>query len=166
MIATILALDISSVAIGWVVYTGAMEAYGELLLKHDDINQRCRLARAQIGGLLLQHPDIDAAAIEEHVLRRFTGKNGRRVDTAKALIQQCLVSGAVRSLLVERQILLCDDIAQAVAKKTLTGKGNCDKRAMQAAALAYGVRGEHASDALGVALAAAPQVRVVNEVAA
>lgn len=162
---TILALDISSVAIGYVIYCGAVEAAGEILLKHDDINQRCRLARAQIGGLLVEHPDIDAAAIEEHVLRRFTGKNGQRVDTAKALIQQCLVSGAVRSLIAERQILLCDDVAQAVAKKTLTGKGNCDKRAMQTAALAYGVRGEHASDALGVALACVGRVKVV-EVAA
>lgn len=146
---TVLALDISSTMIGWCLYDGAVLAYGEITLKHADVNHRCRLARAQVGGLLIQHPDVDAVATE--------APGGSFVGT---VIPQCYVSGAVRSLLAERDIAVCD-VSAAAGKKALAGKGNAKKGEMQAAALSYGVRGEHASDALGVALVAVGRVREV-----
>lgn len=65
MSATILALDVSSTTIGWVVYDGLIHDHGELHLKHADVNHRCRLGRAAINVLLSCHPSIDAVAIEE-----------------------------------------------------------------------------------------------------
>lgn len=53
------------------------------------------------------------------------------------------------------------EVSPASAKLALAGKGNCSKDDMQAAAKAYGIAGEHASDALGVALASLKQIQVV-----
>lgn len=145
----LLGLDISSVAIGFVVYDGAARDHGEILLKHSDINHRCRLARAGIAALLRCHAALDAAAIESPA-SRFRG----------ALIPQCMVSGAVRSLLAEYDIVVCD-VPPAAAKKALTNGGAASKTLMQAVAAQYGVSGEHASDALGVALAAYGRVRKI-----
>lgn len=154
MNATILALDISSVAIGWVIYDGLVHDYGEIVLKHADINHRCRLARAGVELILANHPSIDAVAIE--------APGGQFKGT---VIPQCFVSGAIRSYIAELNIPICDVAAQH-AKKALTGKGNADKALMQRAAQAYQITGEHASDALGVALTAAGRVQVVEERAA
>src|SRR5690349_2796195 len=88
----ILGLDVSSTAIGFVVYegpcaiasdtrsdgtgrsatllpparqngAGRVRDHGEILLTHADINQRCRLARAGVAALLRCWPALDAAAI-------------------------------------------------------------------------------------------------------
>lgn len=151
----ILGLDASSVMLGWVVLDGqAVRDFGTFALRHDDINERCRLARAEIGGLLRVHPDIDVAAMETPVLKRY-GKG----TNIKALILQCYVQGALRGLLSKMGILICD-VAPAEAKKALEGTGDALKQGMGDAAACYGVRGEHAADALGVALFATQKVEV------
>lgn len=172
---TILALDISSVAIGWCLHNGAVRAHGTILLQHDDINHRCRLARAHIAGLIVLHPDLDAVAIE-----------GPASQHKGALIPQCLVSGAVRSYVAELDIVICD-IPPQHAKQALAKQGNAAKDVMLTEAAehfgyasvttirqrgiwyAYSrdliVYSEHEADALGVALAAAKVVVVERQVA-
>jgi len=146
---TILALDASSTMIGYCVYDGTIVASGEIALKHTDIAVRCRLAFAQFNGLIELYPlPFDVIAIESPVAR-----------FGSAVIAQARVSGA---LLVAASLaqLMVVEVAPAAAKKALAGKGNADKKLMQAAAWErYGVRGEHAADAVGIALAAAPLVR-------
>lgn len=149
--AVILGLDCSSTTIGWCVLDGpTVRDYGEIVLKHSDVNERCRLARAGVGLVLLNHPDIDAAAIEAPASR-----------FKKSLIPQCFVSGAVRSLLSEKGILICD-VAPQHAKAKLSGHGDALKEEMQRAALCYGVIGEHAADALGVGLVGLGRVEVTR----
>lgn len=171
---TILALDISSTALGYGFYDGAVQAHGTILLQHADINHRCRLGRAHIAGLIALHPDIDAVAIEGPA-SQFKG----------ALIPQCLVSGAIRSYAAELNIAICD-IPPQHAKQALAGKGNATKREMlEAAAAHFGYCAEtlscrcrrdiwaawldgcavpeyteHEADSLGVALAAMKVVSV------
>lgn len=154
MTPTILALDISSKMIGWcVLYAGTVESHGEHALKHDDINHRARLGRAAVAGIVALYPYLDCVAIE-----------GPASPHKDSLIKQCFVSGAIRAYIAELDIVICDVTPQH-AKIALAGKGNAGKPEMQIAALAYGVTGEHAADALGVALWAAQRVRVM-EVAA
>lgn len=118
---TILALDISSVVMGYCLYDGTAQAHGTILLQHPDVNHRCRLGRAQIAGLILLHPDLDAVAIEAPVIRYGSS------------IPQCFVSGAIRSYIAELNIVICD-IAPKEAKLTLAGKGNATKEEMLRAA--------------------------------
>lgn len=145
----IIAFDISSTTIGYVVYDDAVIEHGNHVLRHADINHRCRLARAFVFGLVQLYPCLDACAIEAPG-GQFKG----------SIIPQCFVSGAVRSYLAERNIVICDVAAQH-AKQALTKRGNASKLQMQEAALAYGVTGEHAADALGVALAAIGRIEQV-----
>ncbi len=189
MTATILALDASSTSIGWVLYDGAVLAHGAITLAHDDLNHRCRLARASVGGLLILHPDIDAIGMET--------PGGSFVGT---VIPQCYVQGAIRCLAAEHDIPLCD-VSSTAAKRALTKSGAAQKDAMLAgAASAFGydparlsynkmsyrpskqfglritvirawldgvwVYDEHQADALGIALVAAGMVRVIEQVAA
>ena len=153
MHATILAIDASSTQIGYCLYNGAVLAHGEIALKDPDIAVRCRLAFAQINGLLELYPQSDVIAIESPVAR-----------FGSAVIAQARVSGA---LMVAASLkgLLIVEVTPPAAKKALTGRGNADKLAMQQAALAYGVRGEHAADALGVALSALKVVKVERRAA-
>lgn len=147
----ILALDASSTTLGWVVLDGAtIRDHDTCQLRDHDINERCRLAHAYVAALVRTHPDIDAVAIESPVAR-----------FASAVIPQALVSGAIRAA-VRCAGLHVVDIAPSEAKQALTGRGNADKGMMQAAALAYGVSGEHAADAVGVGLAAMGKVEVVG----
>lgn len=147
--AIILALDASSTAIGWCVYDGTVREHGEVRLTGSDIAERCRQAYAALGLLLLNHPDVDAIAIESPVARY-----------AKALIPQARVSGALLTVAALKQIPV-KEIEPSVAKKALAHSGNANKNRMQDYALDYGVHGEHAADALGIALACVPSVRVV-----
>lgn len=149
---TILALDASSTMIGWVLYNVTVRACGEIPLKHPDINHRCKLARAAVGALLVRFPNLDAIAIE--------APGGRFIGT---VIPQCFVSGAIRSLLAEHNIAVCD-VSPKDGKKALTDKGNASKDEMQANASYWGVTAEHAADALGVALAAVRMVRIEGQV--
>jgi len=152
--ACILALDASSTTIGYCFYDGAVLASGEIGLKHSDIAVRCRLAFAQFNGLLELYQLPDVIAIESPVAR-----------FGSAVIAQARVSGALLCAASLKQILVVE-VAPQLAKKALAGRGNADKTAMMAAAWErYGVRGEHASDALGVALAAAKVVSVEREAA-
>lgn len=186
---TILALDASSTSIGWVLYDGAVIERGTITLVHDDINHRCRLARARVGGLLILHPAIDVIAIE--------APGGSFVGT---VLPQCYVSGAIRCLAAERDILVCE-VSSTAGKRALTGNGAAQKDAMLAgAAGAFGydaarlqynkmsyrpskafslritvtrawldgawVYDEHQADALGVALVASLMVSAVDRVAA
>jgi Holliday junction resolvasome RuvABC endonuclease subunit len=151
---TILALDASSTSIGWCLYDGAVRDHGEVLLRGSDIADRCRQAHAALGLILANHPGVDCLAIEAPVSR-----------FAKAVIPQARVSGALMACAALKTLHVVE-VTPSQAKKALTTSGSADKHSMQMAALAYGVRGEHASDALGVALACVARVSVVDEVAA
>lgn len=152
MNATILALDASSTAIGWVVYCGQARDHGTIYLK-GEIADRCRQAFAHIGGLIEQHPDLDCVAIESPVARY-----------AKAVIPQARVSGAILARAALFGLLVCE-VTPGQAKRALVGRGDCSKVDMQVAALRYRVSGEHASDALGIALAAVGMVKVERQAA-
>ena len=146
---TILALDASSTMIGFCLYDGAVLAHGEIALKHTDIAERCRLAYAQFNGLLELYPLPDVVAIESPVAR-----------FGSAVIAQARVSGALLCAASLAQLLVVE-ITPAAAKKALANYGNASKELMQACAWEhYGVRGEHASDALGVALATVGKVTI------
>ncbi len=146
--ACILALDASSTTIGYVLYAGKVLAHGEHKLQGDDIAVRCQTAYDILAMLLDRYPQIDCLAIESPVAR-----------FAKAVIPQARVSGAILTLAAQRWKHVVE-ITPAVAKLVLAGKGNASKDTMMARARAYGVAGEHASDALGVALATARLVSV------
>lgn len=151
MTATILALDASSTTIGWALYeSGAIVKSGQITLYSRDINDRCKQANWEIGVLIANHGAIDVVAIESPVAR-----------FAKAVIPQALVSGAIRvaARFHDRHVV---DVTPAEAKQALTGRGNADKALMQTMAGALGVTGEHAADAVGVALAAVGKVRVTR----
>lgn len=153
MNATILALDASSTAIGWVVWCGSARDHGTIVLKGSDIADRCRQAFAHIGGLIESHPDLDCVAIESPVAR-----------FAKAVIPQARVSGAIlaRAALFDKPVV---EVTPGQAKRALCGRGDAEKIDMQVAALRYGVSGEHASDALGVALSAVGMVKLERQAA-
>lgn len=147
---TLLALDASSTNIGWVLYAGQVRDAGEIVLTGKDIADRCRQAFAHVGLLLTTFPEVDALAIEAPVAR-----------FAKAVIPQARVSGAILACAAQRQLLVCE-VTPTAAKRALSGKGTAKKQLMQARAAEHGISGEHASDALGVALAASTMVEVVG----
>lgn len=149
---TILALDASSTMIGWcVLHDGRAAQHGEIKLPAGDIATRCEAAQRALIDLLDRHP-ADAVAIESPVAR-----------FASAVIPQARVSGALLAMCALREIVWLE-IEPAKAKQALTSRGNADKGMMQAFASRYHVYGEHASDALGIALAAVGRV-VVEEAA-
>jgi len=143
----ILALDISSTKVGLVFWHGAVLDHSEWTLT-GDIAERCKLAYNRFYAALERYPQIDVLAIESPIIR-FAGT-----------IQQCRVSGAILTLAGQRNLPLIE-VSPAAAKYALAGIGNASKDAMQARASSYGVVGEHASDALGVCLAACKRVEVV-----
>lgn len=146
--ATILGLDASSRVIGWcVLQDGRAIVHGEIKLPASNIADRCEAAQRGLVRLLESAP-IDAVAIESPVAR-----------FASAVIPQARVSGALLATCSLREIAWLE-IEPARAKQALCRRGNASKDEMQAAAVAWGVTGEHASDALGIALAAVPSVRV------
>jgi Holliday junction resolvasome RuvABC endonuclease subunit len=143
----ILALDISSTHVGMCFYHGAVLDHAEWTLS-GDIAERCRLAYNRFYSLLERYPQVDCLAIE-----------GPASRFKKSLIPQCRVSGAILTLAGQRNIPLIE-VSPAAAKLALAGRGNVGKDTMMARARAYGVIGEHASDALGVALSAVKQIEV------
>lgn len=148
--AVILALDLSSTTIGWVILDGPIvRDQGTVKLTGADIANRCRQAFAAVGLMIETHPDVDCVAIESPVAR-----------FAKAVIPQARVSGAVlaRAALFGLHAI---EVTPSQAKRRLTGAGDADKAMMQRAAACYGVSGEHASDALGVALHAIERIKVM-----
>jgi Holliday junction resolvasome RuvABC endonuclease subunit len=144
----ILGLDISSTHIGFVFYHGAVLDHAEWTLT-GDIAERCRLAYNRFYSCLEKYPQIDVLAVESPVAR-FGG----------AVIPQARVSGAILALAGQRNLPLVE-VTPSQGKKALTGIGNADKCTMMSRAGAYGVAGEHASDALGVVLASLKQIQVV-----
>lgn len=144
----ILGIDASSTSIGWAILDGAtVRDVGTLRLTGSDIADRCRQARAGVYLVLLNHPDVDAVAIESPVCR-----------FAKALIPQARVSGAILGLLAEKQIAWVE-VAPAEAKRAATGRGDASKADMMAAT---DLDDEHAADACGVAKAALKLVQVLR----
>ena len=143
----LLGLDISSRMIGMCFYHGRVLDYGEWVLT-GHITERCRLAYSRFYTLLERYPQVDVLAVESPVLR-FAG-----------CIPQIRVSGAILTLAGQRNLPHVE-VSPTAAKFALAGIGNCSKDTMMARAREYGVSGEHASDALGVALAAAKQIQVV-----
>lgn len=145
----ILGLDASSVMIGWCLYTNRVLGHGEHKLGAGPIEQRCAAAYNALWNILHDYPQIDAIAIE-----------GPASRFKKSLIPQCRVSGAILALAAQRGILVCE-VSPTAAKCALAGIGGASKETMQARASTYGVFGEHAADALGVALASLKQIQVV-----
>lgn len=147
----VLALDISSTHIG-LCYDGQPLATWCL---HGDIAERCRLAASMVRTQLYLTPDIDLVIVE-----RPAGRH------AQALIQMARVSGAVLTVLSEKQIAW-QEISPSDAKKALTGKGNADKSLMISVAGQQLGRlvDEHQADSFGLWLAA-KALRVQKEVAA
>jgi Holliday junction resolvasome RuvABC endonuclease subunit len=144
----ILALDISSTHVGLVLYHGAVLDHAEWTLV-GDIAERCRLAYSRFYTALERYPQVDCLAVESPV-ERFGG----------AVIPQARVSGAILALAGQRNLPLLE-VTPSQGKLALAGKGNADKCTMMARASAYGVIGEHAADALGVALASLKRIEVV-----
>lgn len=145
---TILGLDASSTIIGWcVLQDGRALQHGEIKLPASNIADRCEAAQRELIQLFDACP-VDAVAIESPIAFR-----------PNAVIPQARVSGALLAMCSLREIAWLE-IEPTRAKKALAGVGNASKDDMQAKAVAYGVAGEHASDALGVALAAVPSVLV------
>lgn len=157
MTATILALDASSTVIGWCIYRdNTVIDHGEIKLSFAaaknataDISLRCWQAYTKLTDLLDRYGEVDCIALESPVAR-----------FAKAVIPQARVSGALLACAALRRLHVIE-VTPGQAKQALTGRGDAEKVDMQVAALAYGVAGEHASDAVGVAKAAAALVRVV-----
>jgi Holliday junction resolvasome RuvABC endonuclease subunit len=143
----ILALDISSIKVGLVFWHGEVLDHCEWTLT-GDIAERCRMAYSRFYTALEKYPQIDVLAIESPIMR-FAGT-----------IQQCRVSGAILTLAGQRNLPLIE-VSPTAAKFALAGVGNCSKQTMMARASAYGVIGEHAADALGVALGALKRIEVV-----
>lgn len=145
----ILALDISSTAVGLVFYHGAVLDHAEWALK-GDIAERCKLAYNRFYVALERYAQIDCLAVE-----------GPASRFKKSLIPQCRVSGAILALAGQRGLPFVE-VSPTAAKFALAGIGNCSKDTMQSRASAYGVVGEHASDALGVCLASLKRIQVVQ----
>jgi Holliday junction resolvasome RuvABC endonuclease subunit len=145
----ILALDISSSNVGLCFFHDGRALDSDEWILKGDIAERCRLAYSLFYTALERYPQIDVLAIEAPVAR-----------FASAVIAQCRVSGAILALAGQRNLPLIE-VSPAAAKLALAGSGNCSKDTMMARASAYGVVGEHASDALGVALSACGRVEVV-----
>ena len=157
--AVVLGLDASSTTIGYCVLQGRTAlASGNVLLPDGLVSARCLQAQRIVFALLERHAP-DAVAIESPVVKRFKGKQGQRVDSAGAVIPQARVSGAILAV-VEARGLVWQEVPPASGKKALAGAGNADKSAMETFAASYGVTGEHAADALGVALAIIDHVLV------
>lgn len=172
----ILALDISSTAIGWCYLQDdrAPLAKSIALGGKNDIAARCAKAQAEVGLLIAACGSVDCVAIEAPVFQY-----------ANAAIAQCRVAGAVLAELSAHNLAWCE-IAPSVAKRALTGRGDAKKKQMlEAAAHRFGhdalflefaerrgvwaawmndrlIYDEHAADALGLALAGAPRVQVVG----
>jgi Holliday junction resolvasome RuvABC endonuclease subunit len=145
----ILALDISSTAVGLVFYHGAVLDHAEWTLS-GDIAERCRLAYSRFWTALERYPQIDVLAIESPIMR-FAGT-----------IQQCRVSGAILALAGQRNLPFVEVSVRPLRSLRWLAIGNCSIGCtMMARASAYGVIGEHAADALGVALGALKRVEVV-----
>lgn len=175
--ATLLALDMSSVAIGYVARNGHVLAHGTIELNTKaDIAQRCAEASRRVCELLASLAAggvcVDAVVIESPVAR-----------FARAVIPQARLSGAVLAAVINAGYLWLE-LAPKEAKLALCEDGAATKREMlQAAAQHFGydlaaltlrekrgkwaayegqslVYGEDAADALGLALAAQGRVRV------
>lgn len=149
----ILGVDASSTNLGWCLIEGqTMLDFGEVRLHHSDIAERCRLAWAALNTILELcerrglRPDL--VALESPVARY-----------AKAVIPQARVSGALLALCALKSLLVVE-VTPGQAKRALTGEGGASKELMMGFARGHGVAGEHASDALGVALASVGRVEV------
>lgn len=171
----ILGLDISSVAIGFVLRNGVVLDRGVHRLQGADIGVRCQSAYDVLALLLDRYLQIDCLAIESPVAR-----------FAKAVIPQARVSGAVLTLAAQRWKPVIE-VTPSEAKKALAGDGDASKEQMLMAAaphfgyaadaLAYvkvrgdwialtsgmGIYSEHEADALGVALSASKKVEILHQ---
>ncbi len=172
----ILALDISSTAIGWCYLQDDRTPLAKSIALGGklDIAARCAKAQAEVSLLLAACGSVDCVAIEAPVAQH-----------ASSVIAQCRVAGAVLAELSAHTLAWCE-VAPSVAKRALTTHGNADKAAMlKAAAPHFGhdvlvleiekrrglwaawrgeqaVYDEHAADALGLALAMVGRVEVVG----
>jgi hypothetical protein len=146
---TILALDASSTMIGWCVYAGDVLAHGEHKLAGGDIATRCQTAYDILVLLLKRFPAVDAVAIESPVARFAK----RRDPPGPG--ERCAAAGGCAEHKLYIEIIACG------CQEDTGWQGQCRQALMQAKAAERGVSGEHASDALGIALAAYKRIEVV-----
>lgn len=172
----ILALDISSTAIGWCYLQDDRTPLAKSIAlgSKADIAGRCAKAQAEVGLLIAACGSVDCVVIEAPVFQY-----------ANAAIAQCRVAGAVLAELSAHGLAWCE-IAPAAAKRALTGRGDAKKRHMlESAAHRFGhdalflefaerrgvwaawmndrlIYDEHAADALGLALSVTGKVEVVE----
>jgi len=172
-VSTILALDVSSTAIGWCYLQPDQRPIAKSIAlggRQTDIADRCLQAQQQVALLIAACGSIDAVAIEAPV-----------AQYAAAIIAQCRVSGAVLAEVRAHGLTWCE-IAPAAAKRALAASGGASKAEMLAAAAPHlgldtlfleieqrrGLWGawmndrliydEHAADALGIGLSALGRV--------
>lgn len=161
---TILALDCSSTAIGVILMRDTRVQLQVTWHLSGAIGARCLTAREMVRNQLTIIGDVDLVVIESPVLRRFK-RNGKRIDTAQACIQQSRVQGSVLGAVAEAGMLWLE-ITPAVAKQVVTGKGNASKAdVFQAASLHFFPQSEHEADAYALALAAS-RMKITKEATA
>ena len=172
----ILALDISSTAIGWCYLQDDRTPLAKSIALGGklDIAARCAKAQAEVGLLIAACGSVDCVVIEAPVFQY-----------ANAAIAQCRVTGTMLAELSAHALAWCE-VAPSAAKRALTGRGDAKKLQMlQSAAphfhqdalfLEFAERrgvwaawmndrliyDEHAADALGLALAMVGRVEVVG----
>jgi crossover junction endodeoxyribonuclease RuvC len=143
----LLALDISSTNIGYIVWDGdTVTLFGTIVIK-GELFDRLIKAHPQIEALI-DRAQPDAVAYEGPAYK----------TSAMAMIAQQRMVG-IALLVAGLRRLPVMEIAPATAKKALTGAGNANKHIMQFHANQYADRvdvpfDEHQADALGVAMAA------------
>jgi hypothetical protein len=116
-----IALDASSVALGWVLMNEGKPRFGGTYKLTGSIGKKCLGAYTGVLGLLDTWPGTLYVAIESPA-SRFKG----------ALIPQARVSGAIFMAAEERGVRVIE-VAPTAAKKAATGKGTSDKVAVMKA---------------------------------
>lgn len=152
---TILALDASSTKIGFCLWNGSDAlAHGTIDLgDKEHLTKRIQIAALAVGDLIRRHqPSVIAL---ENAVYSFPS----------AIIAQQRVAGGIL-LTIANAGLLEKEISPSEAKKALTGSGKANKAKMIKHAQLYLGNDitEHAADAMGIALAAWPLVKVEDEV--
>ncbi len=145
----LLALDASTTHIGWAYLDGdRLLRSGEITLRGDPA-ERLRVA----AWWLIGRDRADVVALEEP----FVGRNGHTA------MQLARMTGALAGAITVAWKVPVVWVGPTEAKLAATGDGRADKRAVRKmiqAQFPNAYPGEHACDAVGVALAAAGKIKL------
>jgi Holliday junction resolvasome RuvABC endonuclease subunit len=150
----ILGLDCSTLNLGWCVLdvkTARPIASGETPLIGADLDERIAAAASLAAFRLARRSDWALLAFEEPFVAHFNRKTG---------IKLAQITGALVYVASEARVRVLR-IAPTQGKLALTGSGAARKVAMiEACRVQFGLSaGEHQADAIGVALAAAVNLK-------